>query len=629
MEFTNRVIQDRETVRARNIARGRLLLSFAVIGLFVLVLLGRLVYLQIFDYSNLATRSSQNRIEIVPIAPVRGRIYDRNGYLLAGNRTVYSLRIIPANVKDLDTLLSDISAIVPISERERQAFENSLRVNSRFESHILKDYLDDRQVGQLAVERYRLPGAVISADLHRNYMAGESLSHVVGRVSRIDESDEQKLNRSRYSGLQYIGKHGVESFVEDLLVGWSGHERVETNAHGQKVRTLSQVLPTAGQNVFLTIDRDLQALAYEAIGDRKGALVAMEPATGRVLAMVSRPSFDPNGFAVFSQPGRAHELLNSADSPLINRAVQGIYSPGSTIKPFMTLAGLSNSISNPRVFCSGYYQLPGVKKKYRCWKVDGHGWVDYLQAIAQSCDVFYYALAKRLGIDRMSVALSQFGFGEKTGVGLHNEKLGILPSKEWKRKAMDESWYRGETLITGIGQSYFSVTMMQLAYATSIIANRGEKYKPQLIHKTIDVNTAQETVYEPELLGTVDFKKMHYESVVRDMVEVVHGKKGTARAIGKNANYTIAGKTGTVQLIQRAHDEEWDETKVPQKHWPHGIFIAFAPADSPQIVVAVVVENAKSGSAVAPIARQVMDYYLLNRSQRELKDQIAHVSNIQ
>ncbi len=628
MEFSNRVIRESDSVRSRNIARGRVLLSIAAVGLFVSVLLGRLVYLQILDYSNLATRSSQNRIEIVPIAPVRGQIYDRNGHLLAGNKTVYSLRIIPANVKDIDALLSDISAIVPVSEYERKAFEKSLRVNSRFEPHILKDYLDDRQVGRLAVERYRLPGAVISADLHRNYLAGESLSHVVGRLSRIDEKDEQELNRSRYSGLQYVGKHGVELFSEDLLVGWSGHERVETNAHGQKVRTLSQVLPTAGQNVYLTVDRDLQALAYKAIGDRKGALVAIEPATGRILAMVSRPSFDPNGFAVFSQPGMAHELLNSEDSPLINRAVQGIYSPGSTIKPFMTLAGLSNSISNLRVFCPGFYQLPGVKKKYRCWKEDGHGWVDYLSAVAESCDVFYYVLAKRLGIDRMSAALGQFGFGERTEVGLHNEKPGILPSKEWKREAMDESWYRGETLITGIGQSYFSVTMMQLAYATSIIANRGAKYKPQLIHKTIDVNIRQETFYEPELLGTVELNPKHYESVVRDMIEVVHGKKGTARAIGRDAQYTIAGKTGTVQLIQRAQDTEWDETKVAQKHWPHGIFTAFAPADSPKIVVAVVVENGKSGSAIAPIARQVMDHYLLKTNQQESKNQIARVNNI-
>lgn len=628
MELSNRVIGDSNSVQSRIIARGRVLLSFAVIGIFVSVLLGRLVYLQIFDYSNLSTRSSQNRIEIVPIAPVRGRIYDRNGHLLAGNKTVYSLRIIPANVKDIDTLLNDISAIVPVSERERYAFEKSLRVNSRFEPQILKEYLDDGQVGRLAVERYRLPGTVISADLHRNYVAGASLSHVVGRLSRIDEHDEQKINRSRYSGLQYVGKHGVELFGEDLLVGWSGHERVETNAHGQKVRTLSQVLPTAGQNVFLTIDRDLQALAYEAIGDRKGALVAMEAATGRILAMVSRPSFDPNGFAVFSQPGQALELLRAADSPLINRAVQGIYSPGSTIKPFMNLVGLSNSIQNPREFCPGYYQLPGVKKKYRCWKEEGHGWVDYMSAVAESCDVFYYALARRLGIDRMSAVLSEFGFGEATDVGLHNEKSGILPSREWKREAMDESWYRGETLITGIGQSYFSVTMMQLAYATSIIANRGEKYKPQLIHKTIDVNTAHETVYEPQSLGTVGIGKKHFESVVRDMVEAVHGKKGTARAIGNDAKYTIAGKTGTVQLIQRAQDTKWDETKVAQKHWPHGIFTAFAPADSPQIVVAVVVENGKSGSAIAPIARQVMDFYLLKRNQRELKDQIASVSNI-
>ncbi|MDE0308477.1 MAG: penicillin-binding protein 2 [Acidiferrobacterales bacterium] len=628
MNISDRKIRESDYVRSRIIARGRVLLSFAIVGLFISILLGRLVYLQVIDYSNLSARSSQNRIEIVPIAPVRGRIYDRNGNLLAGNKTVFSLRIIPANVADIDTLLSDISAIVPVSENERQAFGNSLRVNSSFEPQILKYHLDDHQVGRLAVERYRLPGVVISADLHRDYTIDESFSHVVGHLSRIDKNDEQKLNRSRYSGLQYVGKHGVELFGEDLLVGWSGHERVETNAHGQKVRTLSQVLPAAGQNVYLTVDRDLQAVAYAAIGDRKGALVAMDPTTGRILAMVSRPSYDPDGFSVLSDRNMVLELLSSADSPLINRAVQGIYSPGSTIKPFMTLAGLAHSISNLQVDCPGFYQLPGVSRKYRCWKEVGHGRMDYRSATAQSCDVFYYELAKRLGIDRMSAFMSQFGFGEATGVGLQNEKPGILPSKDWKRKTLNESWYTGETLITGIGQSYFSVTMMQLAYATSIIANRGKQYKSQLIYRTVDVNTSQETIYEPELLGKVDISQRHFETVVRDMVEVVHGKKGTARAIGHDAPYTIAGKTGTVQLVQRAQDTEWDESKVASKHWPHGIFTAFAPAESPKIVVAVVVENGKSGSAIAPIARQVMDHYLLKTSQQASKNQIASISTV-
>ena len=629
MESSNRYLDSREAVRNKNIARGRVLLSLVVIGFFATVLLGRLVYLQIIDYSNLAARSSENRIEIVPIAPVRGRIYDRNGYILAGNRTVFSLRIIPANVENLEQLLSDIQSIVPVTEREQQAFRKSLKVNSKFELHILKEHLDELQVGRLAVERHRLPGVHISADLHRNYIGGESVSHVVGRLSRIDERDQQNINRSRYSGIQYIGKHGVEMFGEDLLVGWSGHERVETNAHGQKVRSLSQVLPTAGQNIYLTLDRDLQSLAYDAIGDRKGALVALEPATGRILAMVSRPSYDPNDFAVFSPPEKALQLLKSEDSVLINRAVQGVYPPGSTIKPFMNLVGLENGLGNPRVFCPGYFQLPGVKKKFRCWKKEGHGWTDYKKAIAESCDVFYYSLARQLGIDRISKYLSPFGFGEKTGVGLINEKPGILPSREWKRKALDEPWYHGETLITGIGQSYMSVTMMQLAQATSIIANRGLIYKPQLIHKTVNLNTAQETIHEPELIGSVDFKKRHFEKVVNEMIEVVHGKRGTARATGRGAEYTIAGKTGTVQVIGRAQDEEWDETKVAQKHWPHGVFTAFAPANSPKIVVALVVENGKSGSLVAPIARQVMDHYLLNTHQRDANDQIAYNDNIQ
>lgn len=629
MEFTNSYTQSREAIRNKYTARGRVLMSFVVIGVLVAVLLGRLVYLQVIDYSNLAARSSANRIELVPIAPVRGRIYDRNGNILAGNRTVYSLRIIPANVNDLEQLLGDVQGVVPVSERELKAFRKSLKVNSRFDLHILKEYLDDAQVGRLAVERHRLPGVHISTQLHRDYIGGESMSHVVGRLSRIDERDLETINPSRYSGIQYIGKHGVEMFGEDLLVGWSGHERVETNAHGQKVRSLSQVLPTSGENIYLTLDQTLQSLAYDAIGDRKGALVAMEPTTGRILAMVSRPSYDPNDFAVFSPPENALKLLTAEDSPLINRAIQGVYNPGSTIKPFMNLTGLSNGIGNPRVFCPGYFQLPNVKRKFRCWKTEGHGWTDYRQAVAQSCDVFFYALAKQLGIDRMSKSFSQFGFGEKTGVGLINEKTGILPSREWKRKALNEPWYHGETLITGIGQSYMSVTMMQLAQATSIIANRGLIYRPQIIYKTSNLNTAQETVHEPELIGSVDVNKSHFEAVVDHMVEVVHGERGTARASGRNAEYTIAGKTGTVQVIQRAQDQEWDETKVAQKHLPHGVFTAFAPANAPRIVVALVVENAKSGSLIAPIARQLMDHYLLNIGHRDANDQIAYNDNIQ
>ncbi len=618
-----------EAMRIRNRSRARLMLSVAVIALFVSVLIGRLVYLQVFDYSNLATRSSENRVEIVPIPPVRGQIYDRQGVLLAGNRTVYSLAIIPANASNLDQLLDDIQTIVPVSERDLADFRKSLRINSRYDLHILKDYLDEHEVGRLAVERYRLPGAYISAVLHRDYRAGEAASHVVGRLSRIDENDLASINRARYRGIQHIGKHGTELYGEDILVGWSGHERVETNAHGQKVRTLSQVLPTSGRNIYLTIDQDLQRFAYDIIGDEKGALVALEPATGRVLAMVSKPSYDPNDFAVFSEPGKALELLDAKDSPLINRTIQGMYAPGSTIKPFMSLAGFDHALENFKVTCPGYYQLPGVEHKYRCWKEEGHGVTDYKKAMAESCDVFFYALAYKLGIDRIQSVLSQFGFGDRTEVGLRNEKPGILPSRQWKREVLNEPWYHGETLITGIGQSYISVTMMQLAHATSIIANRGQRYRPQLIYKVVDTNIGEETVFAPVLVGNVDLRKRHFEKVIDDMVEVVHGERGTARAIGRDAKYTIAGKTGTVQVIGRAQDEDWDETKIAKKHLPHGVFMSFAPVDDPQVVVAVIVENSISGSNVAPIARKVMDYYLEKQAKTKSGSDVVFNNTIQ
>ena len=610
----------------RKISRNRVLLSLIGMVFLLLILIARLAYLQIIAYSNYATLSNNNRVEIVPIPPVRGQILDRNGNLLAGNKTVYTLGIVPAHVADLDKLLDDIKNIIPVSESELKAFRKSVKRSSRFELQTLKDYLTDEQIGHLAVDRYRLPGAYISAELHRNYYSGEYAAHVIGRVSRIDEQDLKRINPVRYRGIQYIGKYGAELSSEESLVGWPGYERVETNAHGQKLRTLSQVLPTSGRDIYLTIDLGLQKVAYDAIGDNKGALVALEPATGRILAMVSKPSFDANDFGISAPPERLVQLLKGEQSPLLNRGIQGLYSPGSAIKPFLAIAANETQFSSAQVHCPGWYQLPGVKKKYRCWKKEGHGKVDLRKAIAESCDVYFYALARKLGIDEMYFQLSKFGFGHRTGVELENEVNGLLPSQEWKRKTLKEGWYKGETLITGIGQGAFSVTMLQLAHAVSIIANRGEKFTPQIILKSVDINTGVEDYRKPDLRGTIDVTTQNFEKIIDYMIDVVHGNKGTAKGISEGLQYKIAGKTGTVQVIQRASDVEWDSEAVPKKFHPHGIFTAFAPAEKPEIVIAVIIENGESGSSVAPIARTVMDYYLLNPKSKPQGDKIAFKS---
>ncbi len=610
----------------RKISRNRVLLSLIGMVFLLLILIARLAYLQIIEYSNYATLSTNNRVEIVPIPPVRGQILDRFGNLLAGNKTVYTLGIVPAHAADLDKLLDDIKNIIPVSESELKDFRKSVKRSSRFELQTLKDYLTDEQIGHLAVDRYRLPGAYISAELHRNYYSGEYAAHVIGRVSRIDEQDLKRINPVRYRGIQYIGKYGAEQSSEESLVGWPGYERVETNAHGQKLRTLSQVLPTSGRDIYLTIDLGLQKVAYDAIGDNKGALVALEPATGRILAMVSKPSFDANDFGISAPPERLVQLLKGEQSPLLNRGIQGLYSPGSTIKPFLAIAALDTQTDSTKVYCPGWYQLPGVKKRYRCWKKDGHGTVDLRKAIAESCDVFFYALARKLGIDEMYFQLSKFGFGHRTGIELRNEVNGLLPSQEWKRETLKEGWYEGETLIAGIGQGAFSITMLQLAHALSIIANRGDKITPQIILKSVDINTGVEDHRKPDLRGTIDVTPQHFEKAIDYMIDVVHGKKGTAKRISEGLQYKIAGKTGTVQVIQRASDVEWDAEAVPKKFHPHGIFMAFAPAEKPEIVVAVIIENGESGSSVAPIARTVMDYYLLNPKTNSQGDKVAFKS---
>ena len=595
----------------------RVAISFAILTILFLILVGRLVYLQLISHGDYVALSRDNRVQIVPVPPTRGHIYDRNGVLLAGNETAYRLAITPRYVEDIDALLAEIKNLVAVSDDEIVKFKRSLQFSNKHSAVVLKDFLLQDEVARIAVDRYKLPGVSIITDLHRVYESSVYTSHVVGTLSRIDQADLERLDRARYRGLQYIGKSGIELASEEMLVGSSGHAQIETNAHGRKIRVLSHASPTTGSDVYLTVDVDLQKIAYDALGDVVGALVALDPSTGQVLAMVSKPSFDANQFGISGEREKRVDLLTDEASPLLNRAVQGQYPPGSTIKPFLAFAGLEAGFGQRTVNCPGWFSLPDHSHKYRCWKSEGHGRVNMYDAIAESCDVFFYVLARALGIDEMYYQLSKFGFGSLTGVELSYEKPGILPSREWKQWSRQEPWYEGETLITGIGQGATLLSMLQLAHATSIIANKGYKFRPQLILKEIDIVTGEEFIREADLVEEIDVSKSYFDWVTKAMEEVVHGNRGTARRINEGIDYRIAGKTGTVQVIRRKQDEEFDLETTPKKFHPHGVFTAFAPANNPEIVVSVIVENGVGGSLIAPIAKEVIDYYLKMKPDSE------------
>ena len=414
--------------RVRSMQNRVIIASVFLIGL-LFILIGRLAYLQIVSHQDFAALSKDNRVQVVPVPPVRGQIYDRKGTLLAGNETVYRLAITPRYVDDLDSLLEKIGKIVPVSDEEISKFKRKLGVTNKHSEIVLKDFLSPEEVARVAVDRYSMPGVSIVTDLHRVYSSSLYTSHVVGTLGQIDKQDLQKVDPVRYRGVQHVGKLGMEMASENILVGSSGHNQVETNAHGRRIRVLSRAMPTAGSDIYLTIDLDLQKFAYAALGDEVGGLVAIEPSTGQVLAMVSKPSFDSNVFGIGWEQDERQFLLTAEDRPLLNRAVQGQYPPGSTIKPFLAFSAFETGVGNRKFHCPGWYQLPDYSRQFRCWKSGGHGYIDLFDAIAESCDVYFYELAHRLGIDEMYYQLSKFGFGSVTGVELSYESAGILPQK--------------------------------------------------------------------------------------------------------------------------------------------------------------------------------------------------------
>lgn len=601
----------KDSLAENRIFLSRIVAAFVLIILIIAGLVVRLVYLQIVGHEHYATLSKDNRIKIAPLPPTRGIIYDRHGRMLAQNVPTYSLELIPEQIENLDETLSKLQQLLNISEEKIDLFQKQRKRNKAFTSTPLLQNLTDEEVAKFAVVRPYFPGVDVYARLVRYYPYGDLAAHVVGYVGRINEQEMKTLPVAEYRGTDHIGKIGIEKAYESQLHGTAGYEEIETNAQARAVNTVATVEPIAGSNIYLTLDIDLQKIAYDALSEYNGAAVAIDIKTGGVLVFASRPGFDPNPFVSGISAKEYKALQDSPDQPLYNRALRGQYPPGSTAKPFLALAGLEYGVTDfgHRLFCPGYYKLPNVEHKYRDWKKWGHGMVDMNEAITQSCDVYFYDLALALGIDKMHEFMDQFGFGRKTGIDLVGELDGLLPSKDWKRSHRNQAWFPGETLITGIGQGYMQVTPLQLARATATLANYGKVVIPHLAHRIINANYADSIDLLPDEL--IPLKRKNVDNIIQAMTNVVHGSRGTAGRLAKAINYQIAGKTGTAQVFTVKQEEKYNEDAIDFKMRDHALFIAFAPVHDPQIAVAIIAEHGgHGGSVAAPIAGEIIDAYL-------------------
>lgn len=589
----------------------RIIASFVVIILLTSGLIVRLIYLQIVGHEHYASLAKDNSVKIVPLVPTRGIIYDRHGKILADNTPSYSLELIPEQIPNMEDTLQRLQKLLDIPDEKIEIYQKQRKRQKRFTSTPLLIGMSEEELAKFAVVRPYFPGVDIRTRLVRHYPYSDLAAHVVGYVGRINEAELKELPVAEYRGSSHIGKLGIESSYEIELHGKTGYAEIETNVQARPLNTLNEANPDSGANLYLTLDIDLQKSAYDALEGYNGAVVAIEVKTGGVLVFASRPGFDPNPFVVGIANDAYQALQSSEDQPLYNRALRGLYPPGSTVKPFVALAGLEyDAISaQQKLFCPGYYQLPGVSHKYRDWKKGGHGSVNLNEAITESCDVYFYRLAATLGIDHVHDFLQKFGFGEKTGIDLVGEKTGLLPSREWKRNQKNQAWYPGETLITGIGQGYHQVTPLQLARATATLANRGSIVTPFLVDKIV---TGRATRSGPEThKGSIPLKSANINNIIAAMVNVVHSGRGTAKSIGRDISYQIAGKTGTAQVFNIKQNAKYNENDIDFKLRDHALFISFAPADNPKIAVAVVVENGgHGGSVAAPIAGKIIKQYL-------------------
>ncbi|WP_445427851.1 penicillin-binding protein 2 [Alishewanella sp. HL-SH05] len=593
----------------------RAVFAMVFVVLMFAVIVVNMYHLQVTSYQAYQTRSEGNRIKVLPLAPNRGLITDRNGILLAENRPVFSLELVPEQISDMPTTLQELSALIEISEEQQTNFLKEVRQQRRFNSITLKEQLNDEEVARISVNLHRLPGVTVEARLSRYYPFGDLFTHALGYIGRINTNDLKQLEENEqlanYAASRDIGKIGLERYYETELHGIMGYQEVEVNNRGRLIRVLRSVPASSGKNIKLNIDVGLQLTAQQILLEKRGAIVAMDPRDGAILAFYSNPSYDPNLFVHGISSKNYNALLNSADRPLINRVTQGVYPPASTIKPHLALLGLeTNTISaNTRIWDPGFFQLPGVEHRYRDWKRWGHGWVDVYTAIVESCDTFFYDMGVKLGIDRVSDYMQKMGFGEKSGIDIHEESNTIMPSRGWKRARHNQPWYHGDTVAISIGQGYWTITPLQLLVSTAVLLNNGLQPTPHIVRElSNDLGTESIDTTPQEVMQVVNPRNWQ---VVRDaMQQTVTTQKGTAFNAFKGATYTSGGKTGTAQVVSIAQDAKYDANKLDERLRDNAMYIGYAPANAPTIVIAVTVENTGGGgSTAAPIARQMLDYY--------------------
>ena len=604
------------------LVRRRVVVGACVVVALICVLIARLYFLQVVQYEYHSTLSENNRVHVQPIPPTRGLIFDRNGVVIADNRPSFSLSMTRERSGDWSQVLDTIVQVLELTPDDRALFEKRMKQGRRpFEPVPILFELNEEQIARIAVNQFRLPGVEVVAQLVRHYPQGAHFAHSVGYMGRINEKELKTLDPVNYSGTHHIGKTGIERFYEAELHGQVGYEEVETNARGRVLRVLKRTDPIPGKDIVLSLDIKLQEAAEEALAGRRGAVVALNPMTGEVLAMVSQPSFDPNLFVTGISCKAYAELRDSMDRPLFNRILRGLYPPGSTIKPAVAIAGLDSGVitAGSRVYDPGYYQLPNYDHKYRNWNRTGDGYVDLDTAIMRSNDTYFYDLAHKLGIDRLSSYMNQFGIGQKVSLDMFEESAGLMPSRDWKRATRRQAWFPGETLILGIGQGYMQSTPLQLAQATALIASKGKWIRPHLA-KTIEGVPPVDPNPMPDIVLR---DPSNWAKVNHGMQQVVHGARGTARVAGVGAQYLIAGKSGTAQVVAIKQGEKYDRSKVQERHRDHTLFVGFAPANNPQIAVSVMIENGEAGSRVAsPVVRKVMDAWLLD-ADGKLKPEYA------
>ena len=612
------MLKQRPTIRDHsaeaNLFARRAFVGFVFVLGLVAVLITNLYNIQVKDHQDYQTRSNDNRIKVIPIAPNRGLIYDRNGVLLAENKPVYNLEVIPEEVDNLEKSLEQVSQLITITEQEKQDFLKDIKNTRRFKSQVLKARLDEADVATFSVNQHKFPGFSIEARLARYYPFGDTLTHALGYVAKLNRKELNKLEQegqaTNYRATHDIGKLGIEKYYEQLLHGQVGSQRVEVNNRGRVIRTLSMLPPQPGSDLVLTLDIGLQQIAQHALKDMRGAVVVMDAKDGGILALYSNPSYDPNLF-VHGISSKNYKALLNPDRPLINRATQGRYAPASTIKPHMAILALEENMvtEGTTMWDPGFFQIQNVEHKWRDWKRWGHGHVDVYKAIEESCDTYFYDTAYRLGITKISNFMAHFGFGDLSGIDIHEETTAILPSKEWKENRFKESWWRGDTISVGIGQGYWTATPIQIANATNILVNKGVNHPPhlaQVAKKEDDVTQINNEEKPPVVLNNPDNWRIAIDAMHNTVTKVT----GTAHKAFKGVNYDPAGKTGTAQVVSIAQGEKYDAESLKERQRDNAIYVGFAPYNNPQIVVSIVVENNGGGSTVgAPIARQLMDYY--------------------